>query len=63
MINWNIKTVVTVDEFIQKYGRTGASKLVEEYIKTCPHDDVPLARKLGEMTADLEAALKSNNYK
>jgi len=63
MINWNIKSVATVDEFIQKYGRTGAGILIEDFVKTCSGGDVALASKLGIMVADLESALKSNHYK
>lgn len=45
------------------HGRTGADKLVEDFMKTCSDGDIALASKLGIMVADLESALKSNNYK
>lgn len=54
----NVKTVVTVDEFVAKYGIRGASRMIESYIMTCHNDDIELAKKLGEMTSDLESALR-----
>jgi hypothetical protein len=56
--------VITVKEFIEKYGTRGFSSIVEAFVARCPNfpGGEELVRELGTACADLESALKDTTH-
>jgi len=54
-----VKKISNFSEFKQKYGRRYASILISEYVLRSPEfdGDIELAKRLGELIADLETIM------